>query len=110
ERVAVLCAGICVPHRLALPAYTTLFRSHRIHDIGRHDDDELRLLAAEAVRAKERAEDRDIAEARELLQFPLDIVLEEACDRKARSEEHTSELQSRDNLVCRLLLDTKMAL
>src|SRR5690606_40220872 len=26
---------------------------------------------------------------------------------KARSEEHTSELQSRENLVCRLLLDKK---
>src|SRR5436309_12313440 len=25
----------------------------------------------------------------------------------ARSEEHTSELQSRENLVCRLLLETK---
>src|SRR6266511_3836639 len=27
--------------------------------------------------------------------------------RPARSEEHTSELQSRENLVCRLLLDKK---
>src|SRR5690606_40149579 len=27
--------------------------------------------------------------------------------RKARSEEHTSELQSRENLVCRLLLEKK---
>src|SRR5690606_7837789 len=27
--------------------------------------------------------------------------------REARSEEHTSELQSRENLVCRLLLDKK---
>src|SRR5690606_39472476 len=26
---------------------------------------------------------------------------------EARSEEHTSELQSRENLVCRLLLETK---
>src|SRR5690606_40719037 len=26
---------------------------------------------------------------------------------KKRSEEHTSELQSRENLVCRLLLETK---
>src|SRR5690606_40499307 len=26
-------------------------------------------------------------------------------NRKARSEEHTSELQSRENLVCRLLLE-----
>src|SRR5690606_39434001 len=28
-------------------------------------------------------------------------------DRKVRSEEHTSELQSRENLVCRLLLEKK---
>src|SRR5207302_9825004 len=28
-------------------------------------------------------------------------------DRKFRSEEHTSELQSRENLVCRLLLEKK---
>src|SRR5690606_40458936 len=33
---------------------------------------------------------------------------EELADRvKARSEEHTSELQSRENLVCRLLLEKK---
>ena len=30
-------------------------------------------------------------------------------DRFARSEEHTSELQSRTNLVCRLLLEKKKA-
>src|SRR5690606_41257964 len=30
-----------------------------------------------------------------------------ACERRARSEEHTSELQSRENLVCRLLLEKK---
>src|SRR5690606_42031975 len=29
------------------------------------------------------------------------------CDPKTRSEEHTSELQSRENLVCRLLLEKK---
>src|SRR3954465_11943294 len=28
-----------------------------------------------------------------------------ACKKRARSEEHTSELQSHDNLVCRLLLE-----
>src|SRR5690606_40463572 len=28
-------------------------------------------------------------------------------DQKSRSEEHTSELQSRENLVCRLLLEKK---
>src|SRR5690349_23816003 len=30
-----------------------------------------------------------------------------ACDMKGRSEEHTSELQSRRDLVCRLLLEKK---
>src|SRR5690625_2948982 len=30
-----------------------------------------------------------------------------AADQELRSEEHTSELQSRGHLVCRLLLDTK---
>src|SRR3954467_13273874 len=30
-----------------------------------------------------------------------------ACKKCARSEEHTSELQSHDNLVCRLLLEKK---
>src|SRR5436309_11964424 len=29
------------------------------------------------------------------------------CSLKGRSEEHTSELQSRENLVCRLLLEKK---
>src|SRR2546422_5836457 len=32
---------------------------------------------------------------------------EHACPRGARSEEHTSELQSRLHLVCRLLLEKK---
>src|SRR5690606_40798653 len=29
------------------------------------------------------------------------------CSKRVRSEEHTSELQSRENLVCRLLLEKK---
>src|SRR2546430_13590574 len=33
--------------------------------------------------------------------------LPEARDRSLRSEEHTSELQSQSNLVCRLLLEKK---
>src|SRR3989337_816767 len=33
-----------------------------------------------------------------------------ACKKSARSEEHTSELQSRQHLVCRLLLEKKNAL
>src|SRR5690606_40102750 len=34
-------------------------------------------------------------------------VLERTFERHSRSEEHTSELQSRENLVCRLLLAKK---
>src|SRR5690606_41469987 len=33
------------------------------------------------------------------------MSLDEAISREQRSEEHTSELQSRENLVCRLLLE-----
>src|SRR5690606_41025023 len=32
------------------------------------------------------------------------------CGRSGRSEEHTSELQSRENLVCRLLLEKKKSI
>src|SRR5690606_13947455 len=39
------------------------------------------------------------------LDYILNIILEEAI--RTRSEEHTSELQSRENLVCRLLLEKK---
>src|SRR5207302_8964634 len=46
------------------------------------------------------------------LQFSLDLNLDVAEQEvqaaiNARSEEHTSELQSRENLVCRLLLEKK---
>src|SRR5690606_6984676 len=34
-------------------------------------------------------------------------IREIVAERTARSEEHTSELQSRENLVCRLLLEKK---
>src|SRR5204862_7573959 len=42
------------------------------------------------------------------IEILADHGLEEACQRQpARSEEHTSELQSRRDLVCRLLLEKK---
>src|SRR5690606_41676289 len=39
--------------------------------------------------------------------YTADIAEPTAVDTLARSEEHTSELQSRENLVCRLLLEKK---
>src|SRR5690606_40345636 len=41
------------------------------------------------------------------LQLHVDGQLDQRRRRGARSEEHTSELQSRENLVCRLLLEKK---
>src|SRR5438874_9713196 len=66
------------PPRSTLFPYTTLFRSHRAED----------LLLPRARRLC------DVPRRRRLLS-------------RLRSEEHTSELQSRRDLVCRLLLEKK---
>src|SRR5207302_7842462 len=54
---------------------------------------------------------RDLFTVRVALRLPgemTDLVLGRgAKEAGARSEEHTSELQSRENLVCRLLLEKK---
>src|SRR5689334_24480254 len=87
------------PPRSTLFPYTTLFRSQRVVGVE---------LLADAL----------------LLEYPLDpqhllhlvpnreLVLEQQGDmlaqgNGARSEEHTSELQSQFQLVCRLLLEKK---
>src|SRR5690242_21144682 len=75
------------PPRSTLFPYTTLFRSATL-------DDRLRRLAG-------LADEVDDALARwRPVRRDLDAVGE-------RSEEHTSELQSHVNLVCRLLLEKK---
>src|SRR3712207_8642857 len=90
------------PPRSTLFPYTTLFRS--MADAGRGHEVEHALQDAVA-----RAQDRDEAELlagqdRRLhrLQRRFD-----ALGLQRRSEEHTSELQSRQYLVCRLLLEKK---
>src|SRR5699024_2041496 len=57
------------------------------------------LAAVEKVRADREAEDAEELDAAQLLRHAL--------RRLGRSEEHTSELQSRFDLVCRLLLEKK---
>src|SRR2546429_1967225 len=86
------------PPRSTLFPYTTLFRSiadEILLDALRHgirtiDGDFLRVKQAKVLRQGER-------------NSWLEIVLDEG----KRSEEHTSELQSRLHLVCRLLLEKK---
>src|SRR5438132_10606584 len=88
------------PPRSTLFPYTTLFRSLRdVHDErdGVRRLSELRGEALRRIRARERAARGDVA-ARRRRGRP---------GRARRSEEHTSELQSHSDLVCRLLLEKK---
>src|SRR5258708_21443659 len=81
------------PPRSTLFPYTTLFRS-RLGQQRRHAD-----LGDRGHRAQRPFE------------LQLAVVLEQpaqfAGHLETRSEEHTSELQSPDHLVCRLLLEKK---
>src|SRR5258708_21572128 len=47
------------------------------------------------------------SDAADSIQNEVAAALKEIQDREARSEEHTSELQSPDHLVCRLLLENR---
>src|SRR5258707_8624341 len=77
------------PPRSTLFPYTTLFRSLR----GAADGEAEAHVLPHRQPGKERG----------LLEDQADGVAE----RELRSEEHTSELQSRQYLVCRLLLEKK---
>src|SRR3712207_8330106 len=85
------------PPRSTLFPYTTLFRSVGV-GAGGHDRGGGVALADrvdEADRPGERLDTRRAEQAQELGVLGL----------RERSEEHTSELQSRQYLVCRLLLE-----
>src|SRR3712207_8894275 len=88
------------PPRSALFPYTTLFRSSDACACG-----------ARRRRARARPTARRAARRREppsASRAPADESRERrTVDRRSRSEEHTSELQSRQYLVCRLLLEKK---
>src|SRR5688572_31490791 len=79
------------PPRSTLFPYTTLFRS------GRSELQLQRKPEADAWSAQE-----IVAHLRACAE-----VWGRSIDRMLRSEEHTSELQSQSNLVCRLLLEKK---
>src|SRR3712207_7875647 len=90
------------PPRSTLFPYTTLFRSPE----GRRALDELRHAGGRAAGSV--AADHAGAHVGPPLRDPtgdrLAVLPQRALD---RSEEHTSELQSRQYLVCRLLLEKK---
>src|SRR2546430_1367422 len=95
------------PPRSTLFPYTTLFRSHAVAVRQRAIQGVriaavLELALGEAQRRRHRAG---------LFARAVTVGTDANVDRLAalRSEEHTSELQSQSNLVCRLLLEKKKA-
>src|SRR3712207_8181811 len=91
------------PPRSTLFPYTTLFRSVDVRD------EEAADLGGAAARVEQEADEGGVAAGvarvgRDRGQQPHDVLGRE---RLLRSEEHTSELQSRQYLVCRLLLEKK---
>src|SRR5688572_32241611 len=78
--------------------YTTLFRSgfrRRLGSDARVVPASLRLALVEVGEQTE-----DVGQLSEGIAAPTNVF-------RLRSEEHTSELQSQSNLVCRLLLEKK---
>src|SRR3712207_7557857 len=87
------------PPRSTLFPYTTLFRSARVRRAAIKD------LRREVHRAPHQLRHRRVLEVRE--PRALLALRQEEVPQPFRSEEHTSELQSRQYLVCRLLLEKK---
>src|SRR3712207_8260731 len=93
------------PPRSTLFPYTTLFRS-RDHEHERDDRDRERPVAAGEHRGDERGGRIERGEDEVLAERQVEGE-QRRHEGDARSEEHTSELQSRQYLVCRLLLEKK---
>src|SRR2546430_6962839 len=92
------------PPRSTLFPYTTLFRSLAKRAVeGGEKEATAKLDAAEADLT---AAQKHGAPAIVVCTLRAKIR-EDRGDRAGRSEEHTSELQSQSNLVCRLLLEKK---
>src|SRR5690606_41769565 len=96
-------SSLRLPPTSTLFPYTTLFRSRQlgrnphgfIHELviihaRAHQPPAFRLLGADLLAQHHHAGGAGLAD-----------------EARQRSEEHTSELQSRENLVCRLLLEKK---
>src|SRR3712207_8827725 len=91
------------PPRSTLFPYTTLFRSVAVQGEGPAQPVPLRAAVQPGQDDGVHVPGRE----REVLGRTLAVAVVPARRRRGRSEEHTSELQSRQYLVCRLLLEKK---
>src|SRR3712207_8901174 len=89
------------PPRSTLFPYTTLFRSPVVVVQPVVRDVDVRVVLVERT-----LEVRVVAHPRARLDLGA-VLLDQVVPVRRRSEEHTSELQSRQYLVCRLLLEKK---
>src|SRR3712207_8582621 len=87
------------PPRSTLFPYTTLFRS--LQRVLRQPQDRLRADAGPGL------EDRPVPVPQQAVEQGERLEPQGPEPQLRRSEEHTSELQSRQYLVCRLLLEKK---
>src|SRR3712207_7770351 len=90
------------PPKSTLFPYTTLFRSCRGRRAALAIIDFLAIVLPPRLRGEGHAE-----ELEQTLRFLVGLRRRHDADLQPRSEEHTSELQSRQYLVCRLLLEKK---
>src|SRR5258707_6119430 len=91
------------PPRSTLFPYTTLFRSPRIHFRQPHPI----CLWLDAPWRRQAVNDGDLGPPQSLAGSKALFARRMVWGPQPRSEEHTSELQSRQYLVCRLLLEKK---
>src|SRR3712207_8085957 len=96
------------PPRSTLFPYTTLFRSyHHLNDLADQ------LPGVRNYRAAVREDGHNIVWLRKIIpggtdrSYGIQVARLAGLPPTVRSEEHTSELQSRQYLVCRLLLEKK---
>src|SRR3712207_7027994 len=88
------------PPRSTLFPYTTLFRSVGLAQ--RIQEERLSVRRTEELVREYLSGARETPQTRERSETPVEF---DEASRLMRSEEHTSELQSRQYLVCRLLLE-----
>src|SRR3712207_8108147 len=95
------------PPRSTLFPYTTLFRSGGAVGRGSGDPIEERAAGQEGIEQVAADFEQGLEGDGQGVPQARGLVVGQGADGGARAEEHTSELQSRQYLVCRLLLEKK---